>query len=62
LDSSNNGYVTLDELKLKFEPARHPEVLSNLRTIEEARFEFYNLFTTLHSANNAFKNERNVSF
>ena len=56
-----DGVLSLDEVKSKFEPARHPEVIANLKTVEEARFEFFNLFTTLHSANNAFKNERSVS-
>ena len=61
LDADKDGLLTLDEVKTKFEPARHPEVLANLKTVEEARFEFFNLFTTLHSANNSFKNERSVS-
>ena len=61
LDADQDGVLSLDEVKSKFEPARHPEVRANLKTVEEARFEFFNLFTTLHSANNSFKNERSVS-
>jgi Ca2+-binding EF-hand superfamily protein len=61
LDANQNGLIELDELKAKFDPSRHPEVRANLKTVEEARFEFFNLFTTLHSANNQFKNERSVS-
>jgi hypothetical protein len=34
----------LDEVKEKFDPSRHPEVKSGQKTIEEARFEFYDLF------------------
>jgi len=61
LDGNQNGVLELDEVKAKFDPSRHPEVRANLKTVEEARFEFFNLFTTLHSANNQFKNERSVS-
>lgn len=61
LDVNQNGALSLDEVKQKFDPVRHPDVRANLKTIEEARFEFFNLFTTLHSANNSFKNERSVS-
>jgi len=61
LDVNQNGALSLDEVKQKFDPVRHPDVRANLKTIEEARFEFFNLFTTLHSANNSFKNEQSVS-
>jgi len=61
LDTNQNGVLELDEVKQKFDPARHPEVRANLKTVDEAKFEFFNLFTTLHSANNSFKNERSVS-
>jgi len=54
--------LELDEVKSRFEPARHPDVIRGLKTAEEARFEFYNLFTSLHSANKSFKNEKNVTF
>lgn len=32
-----------------------------MKTVEEARFEFLNLFTSLHSTNKGFKNERSVT-
>ena len=61
LDVNRNGFLDLEEIKGKFEPARHPDVLKGLKTIEEAKFEFFNLFTSLHSANKGFKNEKSVS-
>jgi hypothetical protein len=61
LDNNNNGLLELDEVKGKFDPSRHPDVRSNIKTVEEARFEFFNLFTTLHSANKGFTNDRTVT-
>jgi hypothetical protein len=49
--------LSLDEVKAKYESARHPDVLKGLKTADEAKFEFYNLFTSLHSANKGFKND-----
>lgn len=62
LDTNKSGDLSLEEVKAKFEPWRHPDVLRGTKTIEEARFEFYNLFTSLHSANKGFKNETTVTF
>lgn len=52
----------MNEIKNRFQPARHPEVLKGVKTVEEARFEFFNLFTTLHNANNSFNSEAKVTF
>ncbi len=60
VDTNGNGRLDLDELKQKFDPSRHPDVKAKLKTTEEARFEFYNLFTNLHSANKDFTNVREV--
>ena len=62
LDNNASGKLEMNEIKGRFNPARHPEVLKGVKTVEEARFEFYNLFTTLHSANNGFNSEAKVTF
>jgi hypothetical protein len=36
-------------------------VLKGLKNAEEARFEFQNLFTSLHSANKGFRNDTRVT-
>jgi hypothetical protein len=59
--SNPDSVLTLDELKARFEPSRHPDVKAGLKTVEEARFEFFNLFTSLHSTLKNFKNERSVT-
>lgn len=61
LDANHNGTLDLDEVKFKFDPTRHPDVMAKVKTVEEARFEFYNLFTNLHSTNKNFTNDREVT-
>lgn len=61
LDVNKSNTLELDEVKAKFDPTRHPDVLSKVKTIEEAKFEFYNLFTSLHSANKGFRDEKVVT-
>lgn len=61
LDTNKNGVLELEEVKAKFNPTRHPDVLNRVKTVEETKFEFLNLFTSLHSANKGFKNEKIVT-
>ena len=61
LDANKSGTLDLDEVKGKFDPTRHPDVKARIKTVEEARFEFFNLFTNLHSANKGFTNDREVT-
>jgi len=61
LDTNQDQNLSLDEVKNRFEPSRHPDVKAGLKTAEEIRFEFFNLFTSLHSANKNFKNDRVVT-
>lgn len=61
LDANRDQQLSLDEVKERFEPSRHPDVKAGVKTVEEAKFEFYNLFTSLHSANKNFKNDRTVT-
>lgn len=44
LDENGNGSLEIGEVKEKFDPSRHPEVKSGQKTVEEARYEFYDLF------------------
>jgi len=44
LDGNGNDILEIDEVKSKFEPSRHPDVKSGLKTVEECRYEFYDLF------------------
>lgn len=60
IDTNKSGTLDLHELKLKFNAQRHPDVLSRVKNPDEAQFEFCNMFTTMHSANNYFKDGRTV--
>ena len=61
LDTNKNGVLELNEVKGKFHPKRHPDVLNRVKTTDEAKFEFYNLFTSLHSANKNFRDSKVVT-
>lgn len=61
LDANKNGALELSELKDVFNAQRHPEVVKGVKSADEVRFEFQNLFTSLHSANNNFNVEAAVS-
>lgn len=61
IDTNGDGQLSLDEIKAKFNPKRHPDVLSKKKSLDEVRFDFVNLFTTLHNANNSFRDSRGVS-
>ena len=36
-------------------------MLKGIKSVDEARFEFFNLFTTLHNANHSFNTEAAVT-
>ena len=61
LDENGNGTLEMNEVKSKFDPSRHPDVKSGLRTVEEARFGFFEMFTTFHNASTGFSGERSVT-
>lgn len=44
LDGNGNGMLEIDEVKSKFDPSRHPDVKSGSKTLEECRFEFFDMF------------------
>lgn len=49
LDSNGNGTLEIDEIKQKFDPSRHPDVKQGVKTLEECRYEFFDLFSTHHN-------------
>jgi hypothetical protein len=44
LDANGNGSLEIDEIKEKFEPSRHPDVKSGAKSVEDCRYEFYDMF------------------
>lgn len=44
LDLNSNGTLEIDEVKEKFDPSRHPDVKAGTKTVEECRYEFYDMF------------------
>lgn len=41
--------MDLDEVKDKFDPSRHPDVKSGLKSVDDCRSEFYELFSIHHN-------------
>ena len=52
LDENGNGTLELEEVKSKFDPTRHPDVIAGTKSAEQARFGFFEMFTSFHNANN----------
>lgn len=61
LDVNGNGTLEVDEVKLKFDPSRHPDVKNGSKTLEECRSEFLDMFNTHHNASAGFKPDRSVT-
>jgi len=61
LDANGNGVLELDEVKNSFVAERHPDVISGMKTPEQCRFGFFEMFTSFHNANNNFSGERAVT-
>ena len=51
----------MTEVKMKFNPGRHPQVMSRQKTAEECRSEFFDMFNTLHNVSTGFREDRSVS-
>jgi hypothetical protein len=51
----------MSEVKTKFDPTRHPEVVAGTKTVEEARFSFFEMFTTFHNASNNFTGDSSIT-
>lgn len=52
LDENGNGTLEIEEVKNKFDPTRHPDVIAGTKSAEQARFGFFEMFTSFHNANN----------
>lgn len=61
LDENGNGVLELDEVKAKFDPSRHPDVQNRTKTVEECRYEFYEMFTTHHNVSQGFQPDKTVT-
>ena len=61
LDANGNGVLEIDEVKSKFDASRHPEVIAGTKTVEQARFGFFEMFTSFHNANNNFSGDKTVT-
>lgn len=61
LDKNGNGSLEMGEVKDQFDPTRHPEVIAGTKTVEEARFSFFDMFTTFHNASTGFSGEPYIS-
>jgi hypothetical protein len=61
LDENGNGVLELDQVKNKFDASRHPDVISGLKSAEQARFGFLEMFSSFHNASNNFSGEKSVT-
>lgn len=61
LDANGNGLLEMDEVKSKFDPSRHPDVKAGLKSTEEVRFGFFEMFTTFHNASTGFSGEQSIT-
>ena len=61
MDTNGNGTLETDEVKLKFDPSRHPDVKSGIKSLEEVRSEFFDMFQTHHNVAQSFKPDKSVS-
>jgi hypothetical protein len=61
LDENKNGIIDFNEVKSRFNPTRHPDVVSGLRSAEDCHQEFVDTFTTHHNVQNGFSQEKGVN-
>lgn len=61
LDANGNGTLELDEVKNSFDPKRHPDVIAGTKSEEQARFGFFEMFTSFHNSTNNFSGDKSVS-
>ena len=51
----------MDEVKEKFDPSRHPDAKAGIKTVEDCRYEFYDLFNSHHNVAQGFQPSKIVS-
>ena len=51
----------MDEVKNSFVAERHPDVISGVKSPEQCRFAFFEMFTSFHNSNNNFSGDKNVT-
>ena len=61
MDANGNGLLEIDEIKEKFDPSRHPDVKSGVKSVEECRYEFYDLFSSHHNVAQSFQANKSVT-
>ena len=61
LDKDGSKRLDLSEVKDKFEGKRHPECLSGVKSAEQCKIEFLNLFKAHNNASNGFRNDSSIS-
>jgi hypothetical protein len=61
LDANGNGTLEMEEVKDKFDPTRHPEVIIGRKTAEEVRANFFDMFGTFHAASNNMNSSKSVT-
>jgi hypothetical protein len=52
--------IDFEELKARFNPTRHPDVVSGTRSVEDCYQEFLDMFTTHHNVSSGFSQEKGV--
>jgi hypothetical protein len=52
----------MNEVKCRFNANRHPDVIAGVKTVEEARFSFFDMFTTYHNASTCFSGSTSITF
>ena len=61
LDRDRDGLLDFEEVKARFDPTRHPDVITGTRTVEDCRFEFLDMFTTHHNVQHGFAPDKSVT-
>lgn len=61
LDLNKNGTLEVDEVKKRFDPTRHPDVKAGINSVEEVRYNFFDMFTTFHNSAKNFSGDKSVT-
>jgi EF hand len=61
IDTNKNGEIDFEEVKARFDPTRHPDVVNGTRSVDDVRFEFLDMFSTHHNIENGFQADKTVT-